>query len=290
MNPELSTKLTPDTARALTDEVRADAAALWAKLLRLYEGGAHVALGYSSWAEYCAAEFDMGKSRAYQMLAAARVVEALPESTNVERPASEGVARELVPVLRDDPDHVDEVWAGVVQEHGPQPTASQVREFVETREAAFDAELVAHQRPAVEAPDVRADYPYGTAPELLRAPWPPEDGDGYCSPSPAEEAILYVLRNTDYYGFWGEADQVAAVLETAGDALDSEPSCADLLREIRSLNGEAKKFKEHGERLRGALGDLALRLVGKFDERRRDELRLDVPALADLLERDRGAS
>ena len=49
--------LDADRARQLTDEVKADAAALWAKLLQLYEGNAHKALGYTSWAKYCRTEF-----------------------------------------------------------------------------------------------------------------------------------------------------------------------------------------------------------------------------------------
>lgn len=130
--------LTAEAARVLTDEVKADAAALWAKLLELYEGGAHLALGYSSWGAYCSDEFDMGKSRSYQVLDAARVIEALPESTNcgmrsalpVDAPRSEGVARELVPVLRADPESIPEVWGEVVAEKGPQPTAAEVREVV----------------------------------------------------------------------------------------------------------------------------------------------------------------
>lgn len=122
--------LTAEAARLLTDEVKADAAALWAKLLRLYEGEAHKALGYSSWGDYCRDEFDMGKSRAYQVLDAARVVEQLPESTIVER---ESVARELVPVLRDTPEQVPEVWGDVVELHGSEPTAAQVREVVEEK-------------------------------------------------------------------------------------------------------------------------------------------------------------
>jgi len=118
-------------ARRLTDEVKTDAAALWSKLLRLYEGGAHTALGYSSWAEYCAVEFDMGRDYSYKLLASARVVETLDESTN-GRPASERVARELTP-LRDDPDLLREAWSEATAEHGPQPTATQVREHVEPR-------------------------------------------------------------------------------------------------------------------------------------------------------------
>lgn len=116
-------------ARVLTDEVKDDAAALWGKLLRLYEGGAHTALGYSSWADYCRDEFDMGKRTAYRMLDAAAVVESVSHGT-LEPPASERVARELVPVLRDNPEQVQEVWAEVVQEHGPEPTAAQVQEKV----------------------------------------------------------------------------------------------------------------------------------------------------------------
>lgn len=62
-----------DEARALTDEVREDAVALWMKLLRLYEGRAHEALGYGNWADYYRAEFGKGKAHAYRLLSAARV-------------------------------------------------------------------------------------------------------------------------------------------------------------------------------------------------------------------------
>jgi hypothetical protein len=46
-------------ARALTDQVNGDIEALGRNLLRLYEGQAHLALDYASWAEYCAEEFGM---------------------------------------------------------------------------------------------------------------------------------------------------------------------------------------------------------------------------------------
>jgi hypothetical protein len=126
-----TTRLTLEQARDLTEEVKADAAALWAKLLVLYEGGAHIALSYSSWADYCRDEFDMGKSHAYRVLDAARVVNALPESPIGERP-SESVARELAPVLKSNgAEAVEQVWGEVVAEHGPEPTAAQVRAAVE---------------------------------------------------------------------------------------------------------------------------------------------------------------
>jgi hypothetical protein len=124
-----------DEARRLTDEVKADAAALWTKLLRLYEGGAHTALGYSSWADYCAAEFEMGRDYSYKLLASARVVAVLRESTIVDsQPSSEAVARELAP-LRDEPEQMREAWQDAVDEHGPEPTAAQTRGVVKRRQS-----------------------------------------------------------------------------------------------------------------------------------------------------------
>jgi hypothetical protein len=69
--------LSQTEARRLTDEVKADAKQLWAKLRRLYEGGAHIALGYTSWSAYCENEFRLGKAYAYRLLQAAHVVDQL---------------------------------------------------------------------------------------------------------------------------------------------------------------------------------------------------------------------
>ena len=86
-------------ARRLTDEVKADAQRLWAKLLALYKGGAHIALGYSSWADYCQREFKMGKTRAYQMLNAARVINefTIVDSPQVTSQVPESEALVLLP-------------------------------------------------------------------------------------------------------------------------------------------------------------------------------------------------
>lgn len=123
-----SAPLTPDAARVLTDEVKSDAQALWMKLLRLYTGGAHTALGFSSWADFCAAEFDLGRSRSYQLLQSARVAEAV-QQVGLPTPRTDRVARELLP-LQDDPERLRETWAKTVEEHGTEPTAEQVRKAV----------------------------------------------------------------------------------------------------------------------------------------------------------------
>jgi hypothetical protein len=113
---------------------------LWAKLLSLYEGGAHIALGYNSWAEYCQREFHMSNGRAYQLLQAARVIHQLtivssPQVTS-QVPESERLARELVPLLGN-PQAIDEAWNEAVEQASGVPTAAAVREIV-TRKLATE--------------------------------------------------------------------------------------------------------------------------------------------------------
>jgi hypothetical protein len=125
---EVVHSLTSREARALTDQVKADAAALWAKLLRLYEGGAHTALGYSSWGAYYEAEFGQLARTGKRLLEAARNVEAVGD-TRV--PPTQNAARELTP-LRDDPEELRQAWDDVVDEY-PEPPAKQVRKAVSAR-------------------------------------------------------------------------------------------------------------------------------------------------------------
>lgn len=123
--------LSRDEARALTDEAKRDTQRLWMKLLELYEGGAHVALGYSSWGAYFKAEFDGSKTVAYRILDSGRVARALePQSPMGDSPMpNERQARELTP-LKDDPEAVRAAWSEALEE-GPKPTATDVRRIVQ---------------------------------------------------------------------------------------------------------------------------------------------------------------
>jgi len=141
--------LTEQDARTFTDEVKADAHALWRKLVTLYEMGAHTALGYSSWGAYCAAEFDMGQSSSYRMLDSARVVETLTAHSPMGEPvpATERVARELAP-LRDQPDVMAGAWheaIGAAEADAKPVTALHVRAAVQAAETDI---------PAADTPDV----------------------------------------------------------------------------------------------------------------------------------------
>jgi hypothetical protein len=123
-----------------TLEVKADAQRLWAKLLSLYEGQAHIALGYNSWAEYCQQEFRIGNRQAYRLLQAAQVVNQLSSECPMghslqvtsQVPESERLARELVPLLNN-PQALDEAWNEAVEAAGGVPTAQAGREVVSNR-------------------------------------------------------------------------------------------------------------------------------------------------------------
>lgn len=127
-------------ARSLTDEVKTDAETLWRKLVDLYEGGAHKALGYSSWASYFQEEFGGSRSRAYQILDAGRVARHL-QSTKVDSPVpTERHARELRPLLSQ-PAKLVEAWDEAT-ESTDSPTASAVREIVFHKVAPMNRKAV----------------------------------------------------------------------------------------------------------------------------------------------------
>lgn len=114
-------------ARSLTDEVKGDAERLWRKLVELYDGGAHVALGYSSWGVYFKTEFGQSERHGYRLLDAGRALEVVTHGSLAPAP-NERQARELAPLL-ERPEKLRETWAEVVELH-PEPTAAHVREVV----------------------------------------------------------------------------------------------------------------------------------------------------------------
>jgi len=95
-------------ARSLTDEVKNDAERLWRKLVELYEGRAHLTLGYSSWGAYFKDEFGGSRRKAYYLLDAGRVARELESSAQLCTP-NEGQARELAP-LKNDPAALRADW------------------------------------------------------------------------------------------------------------------------------------------------------------------------------------
>ena len=95
------TPLSTERARALTDSIRNAAEVLWVNLAQAHAGQAWVALGYSTWGDYVTAEFNISRSRSYQILDQAKVIQAIgqatPEGTHIE--VSETAAREIKGIM-----------------------------------------------------------------------------------------------------------------------------------------------------------------------------------------------
>lgn len=96
-------ELSFEEARNLTSTIRNAAQMLWVLIKRAHQGKAWHALGYGSWEKYVRAEFDMSRSRAYQILDQAQVITEIeavvPDGTTVV--LSEAAARDLKGVLNE---------------------------------------------------------------------------------------------------------------------------------------------------------------------------------------------
>ena len=74
---------TEDEALRLTAEIKAWAGTLWVRLRAAHDGKAHKALGYATWTDYLAGEFDIAKSQGYRLLRHSRDVEALADAAGL---------------------------------------------------------------------------------------------------------------------------------------------------------------------------------------------------------------
>lgn len=84
-------------AKTLTDQIRATTDVLYVLIQRAHAGKAWKALGYSNFGEYVNSEFNISRSRAYQLINQANVIEqisaATPEGTQIN--INESTAREI---------------------------------------------------------------------------------------------------------------------------------------------------------------------------------------------------
>lgn len=86
---EIVVPLTRDEAQALTAKIKGYVSQAWLMLVEAHDRHAHIALGYSTWADYVQAEFEIGRSRSYQILDQARVIRELDAvSTDVDTDAA----------------------------------------------------------------------------------------------------------------------------------------------------------------------------------------------------------
>lgn len=135
--------LTEEQARNLTATIRNAVDVVWSLIARAHAGKAWKALGYDTWADYVAEEFDMSRSRSYQLLNQAHVVNEIeavvPEGTSID--ISEAAARDLKGVLEDVVPQIKEATEGLNPDEASDvldEIVTQQREKLREEREAFD--------------------------------------------------------------------------------------------------------------------------------------------------------
>lgn len=107
-------EMTEDEATEITGAIRSTITATYVLLYRAHEGKAYKALGYGSWKEYIAGEFDFSVQRSYQLLDLAKTVEVIesvaPGGTDLS--LTEAQARDIKRELPKITERVKEETAG----------------------------------------------------------------------------------------------------------------------------------------------------------------------------------
>lgn len=101
---------------------------------------------HGTFEEYCHDKWLLSRTRAYRLIDAAAVAEAVSPIGDIEPPANEAQARELVPLLREDEQQVVEAWRELRKEHGDSLTAERVKRTVNLRLRREKRERLAVER------------------------------------------------------------------------------------------------------------------------------------------------
>lgn len=148
VSPAYSETLDGPSARDLTNRIKAAADQLWRLLLEAHERRAWHVLGYRTWEDYVRVEFDMSRSRSYQLLDQGRVIKALEAVVSTTVDISEREARDLKPALAE---AISKVTEGVSADPVRDPR-DVVRDVVDRlrepddREAALEELWPRHKR------------------------------------------------------------------------------------------------------------------------------------------------
>lgn len=172
--------LTKAAARKLTNEILSTGERLWALLLEAQRREAWRALGYASWREYAAAEFDMSQSHAYRLVNQGHVLEALEAAGADPIDLPESHARALTPLVND-PNALADAYVEAVEAGDGKATAATVKDAVDRRVPPKDTPA---KKPKAHDP---ADDFDGTPPDEEPVP----------TKSNAADAIIVFTRIAD---------------------------------------------------------------------------------------------
>lgn len=125
IDPQEIHELSKEEAQELTEHIRSTADVLYVLVARAHAGKAHKALGYPNFGAYVKAEFNISRSRAYQLINQAEIINAIEHSTpdGTQIRLTELAARELknyvdvlVPAVKEQTEGLTANEAGAVVE------------------------------------------------------------------------------------------------------------------------------------------------------------------------------
>lgn len=148
------TPLSKSQAEDLTRSIRDAAEVIWVLIARAHAGKAWKALGYDSWAEYVQEEFNMSRSRSYQLLDQAKVISAvtnaLPEGSEIA--VTESSARELKYVIQEAVPEIREKTKGLEPEEAVKVTQEILARYKKEQEEAEQKSSEKVEEPASVEP------------------------------------------------------------------------------------------------------------------------------------------
>jgi len=130
--------MTREEATELTEDIKATTSALYIFLRRAHDDRAWIALGYTTWGEYVAKEFEFSRARSYQLLNQANVIEELSEASGVPLYITERDARAIKKRLPE----ITEKLKKEVKDNGldKEEAEKKVKEIIEDDDEEKDSE------------------------------------------------------------------------------------------------------------------------------------------------------
>lgn len=195
-------------ARALTEAINATSEMLHVLIARAKGGRAWLALGYRSFAEYVDGEFNISRSRAYQVLDQHAVItaiaDAVPEGAHVP-PITEAAARDLKHVLDDVVTAIRDRTAEGDAQRTADIVAETIREYRDKRRAIGPARMddgrVIDLRVTMSLYSALQSLSMLPDPQAVRTAVPPER-----SAQITEHLRSAIAWLTDFERTWSEAE------------------------------------------------------------------------------------
>lgn len=101
--------MSKEEATQLTQDIKSTSTALYVLLKKAHDTKVWIAMGYNSWTEYISREFDFSRTRSYQLINQANVIEEINEASGIPMYISERDARSIKNRLPEITERIEEI-------------------------------------------------------------------------------------------------------------------------------------------------------------------------------------